>query len=402
MKRITTDGYYFKQDGKPFFWLADTGWLLFTNVSEEKAEVYLRNRAEKGFNIIQAVLVYANKDMADINMMPVGRFDVESDEYWEHCDRVIKLAAKYGLYMALLPTWGWIVKRGLLNEGNAEKYGSFLADRYKDYDNIIWLLGGDVKAEGFEKVYEILGKTLKKKMPDTLIGFHPFGRCTSTLWFKDADWLDFNMFQSGHGRYDQCTMSAWDDTSNETALFGEDNWKFVLHDREASHKPVLDGEPSYEQIPQGLHDATQPYWQAKEVRRYAYWSVLEGAAGHTYGDNCIINFFDGIRKGVTYGAKDHWQTALHHEASGQMKYLKELIESVDYQSGHLADELLVDGQKEKGERIAVFAGKEFVIVYNYLGKSFRLDSSKYRGADVYYMNPQTGDKSYVGKVSSDI
>ncbi len=62
----------------------------------------------------------------------------------------------------------------------------------------------------------------------------------------------------------------------------------------------------------------------------------------------------------------------------------------------------MDGQKEKGERIAVFAGKEFVIVYNYLGKSFRLDLSKYRGADVYYMNPQTGDKSYVGKVSSDI
>ncbi len=399
MKKLTTEGFYFQQDHKPFFWLADTAWLIFTNLSEEDAEVYFRNRAEKGYNVIQAVMVYATEGMKDCNMMPVSRLDVESEAYWEHCDRVIRLAAKYGLYMALLPTWGWIVKRGLLNEENAERYGRFLVDRYGAYDNIIWLLGGDIKAAGFEKVYEILGRTLKAGMPDTLIGFHPFGRCTSTLWFPQADWLDFHMFQSGHRRYDQCTMGAWDDTANETAMFGEDNWRFVLHDHAISNKPVVDGEPSYEQMPQGLHDPSQPYWQARDVRRYAYWSVLSGAAGHTYGDNCIISFYDGCQKGVTYGARDHWQDALHHEGSGQMQYLKDLMMDVRFDQGRMADELLMEGQKKQYDRIAVWAGDDYLVAYNYTGRSFLLNTSTYLGAAVYYMNPATGDRSYAGTVT---
>ena len=52
-------------------------------------------------------------------------------------------------------------------------------------------------------------------------------------------------------------------------------------------KPVLDGEPSYEGIPHGLHDTTLPRWKAKDVRRYGYWSVFAGAADYTYGDNAV-------------------------------------------------------------------------------------------------------------------
>lgn len=42
---------------KPFFWLGDTAWMLFTNISYEEAYTYLKNRADKGFNVIQAVLI---------------------------------------------------------------------------------------------------------------------------------------------------------------------------------------------------------------------------------------------------------------------------------------------------------------------------------------------------------
>lgn len=53
-------------------------------------------------------------------------------------------------------------------------------------------------------------------------------------------------------------------------------------------KPVIDGEPSYENIPQGLHDPKEVLWKACDVRRYAYWSVFAGAFGHTYGNNSIM------------------------------------------------------------------------------------------------------------------
>lgn len=222
------------------------------------------------------------------------------------------------------------------------------------------------------------------------------------MWFAEAEWLDFNMFQSGHRRYDQCSMGACDDTEDSTSLYGEDNWKFVNHDLRLSAKPTLDGEPSYEWILQGLHDATQPYWQAKDVRRYAYWAVFAGAAGHTYGDNSIIMFYNGEGEGVTYGAREHWKTALHHDGSGQMKYLRELMESVDYENGRAADELLLTGQKEKYERVAVFAGAEFIFAYNYLGYSFRLDVKDYIGREVWIMKPAIGVYSYLGTITENV
>lgn len=54
--------------------------------------------------------------------------------------------------------------------------------------------------------------------------------------------------------------------------YGEDNRKYVVRDHSYDiMKPTVDGEPSYEQIPQGHHDPKEPYWQAQDVRRYAYW-----------------------------------------------------------------------------------------------------------------------------------
>ncbi len=399
---VDKNKHYFTRNNKPFFWLGDTAWLLFANVSDEDAYLYLKNRAEKGFNVIQVVFKYATKGMEDINKMPTRRYDVDSDEYWEHCDRVIKMAEELGLYMALLPAWGSLVKNNILNMDNAEEYAEFLADRYGSFKNIIWILGGDIKPDGYEALYEKMARVFKKKNPDKLVGFHPFGRCSSSLWFNDADWLDFNIFQSGHRRYDQCQMGAWDDTSNIMSLYGEDNWKYVEHDLSCSNRPTLDGEPSYEWILQGLHDDSQPYWVAKHVRRYAYWSAFAGAAGHTYGDNAIIMFFDGKKDGVVYGVKEHWKDALHHVGSGQMRYLKELMLSVDYQSGEKRDDLLVGGQRERHERIAVFAGKDFLMAYNYLGKEFSVVTKDYIGKDIWFFRPSNGIYSFLGKVTQDV
>lgn len=392
---------YLMNGDMPFFWLGDTAWLIFTNTNEQEAEMYIKNRSEKGFNVIQAVLVYATDDMEDINKMPVKKCDVHSEKYWEYCDKVIDMAEEQGVYMALLPAWGSLVKRGILNCENAEIYGSFLAERYGKRKNIIWLLGGDIKAEGYEDVYNKMGRILKEKAPDQLIGFHPFGRCSSSMWFGDAKWLDFNMFQSGHRRYDQCSLGAWDDNANNGEFYGEDNWKYAEHDLSVCDKPTLDGEPSYERILQGLHDENQPYWTAKDVRRYAYWSVFAGACGHTYGDNSVMQFYTGEYEGVTYGAKDHWYEALHHDGAGQMGYLKRLMESVDYIKGRSRDDLLTGGQQEKYNRIAVFGSDKFLFAYDYMGRAFEMDLSEYINGELWYFKPATGVMSYAGYIRKE-
>ena len=86
-------------------------------------------------------------------------------------------------------------------------------------------------------------------------------------------------------------------------------------------KPVIDGEPIYEEIPHGLHDENELLWKDYDVRRYAYWSVFAGSFGHTYGHNSIMQF---IKPGVggAYGAKKPWYDALNDPGYNQMKYLK--------------------------------------------------------------------------------
>lgn len=92
-----------------------------------------------------------------------------------------------------------------------------------------------------------------------------------------------------------------------------------------------------------------------------------------------------------------YEEALHHEGSGEMLHLKKLMESVDFTSGKMADELLLSGQKEKYGRISVFAGSDYVIAYDYSCSEFTLDVSAYSGKSMYWMSPVTGVYSYIGK-----
>ena len=92
-------------------------------------------------------------------------------------------------------------------------------------------------------------------------------------------------------------------------------------------KPVLDAEPSYEDIPMGLHDPAEPRWQACDVRRYAYWSVFAGSFGHTYGHNAIMQM---LKPGypTSYGDAGDvkaWYQGLNDPGFNQMQYLKRLI-----------------------------------------------------------------------------
>lgn len=396
--RVSENHRYLCNGEEPFFWLADTAWLLFQRCSQEEAYVYLRNRRDKGFTVIQAVLMHSVPGAADSSLADSDK-DVTDPSYWQHCDRVIKMAEELGIYMALLPSWGAVVKGGALNMENIDRYVEFVANRYKESPNVIWLLGGDIRGSEAQELYRQEGRKFKEITPDKLIGYHPFGRTSSSMWFHKEPWLDFNMFQSGHRRYDQASLGAWDDNAMKEGFFGEDNWKYVDRDHGCVPlKPTVDGEPSYEWILQGLHVMDQPYWREWDVRRYAYWSVFQGAMGHTYGDNAIQQFYCNAAEPGAYGVKQVWQESMHHVGSEHMGILRRLMESVDYQNGRPREDLLLSGQKERYERVAVFAGEDFLLAYDYLGKEFTVDLKPFAGKTIHgwWFDPVSGVSSYFG------
>ncbi len=404
--QVSKNGRYLMNGDTPFFWMGDTAWLLFHKLSLEETYSYLKNRKEKGFNIILADFLHDERQKNRNGSQAIidgdfARPDLNGD-FWSHIDQVIKMAEDMGLYMGLLPVWGSsIIKGGSLNMDNVDAYVKFFASRYKNCPNLVWILGGDVRGDVNEAVVDRMGELLKSLNPDKLIGYHPFGRTTSSRWHHNKAWLDFNMFQSGHRRYDQASLGAWDDNAVKEEYYGEDNWRYVLRDYQMlPPKPTIDGEPSYEHILQGLHDEMQPYWQTKDVRRYAYWSVFAGALGHTYGDNSVMQFYREEEGKGSFGVKDSWEVGLHHPGSSHMTHLYELISSIDFTKGRACEELLAGAQEEKYGYIAVFAGEDYILCYDYSGRPFsiKLDRYKDKKLEAYWFDPETGVRSYIKEI----
>ena len=431
--------YLVHENGTPFFWLGNTAWLMPERLNRDEVEYYLNIEREQGYNVEQVQVlnaiptfnVYgqpANDASFDFDRFnsptpPLGSAasssDSESEEllnsstpqllnsytYWDHLDYIVDMAAANGIYIAMDCIWGSQIDK--MTPEKATKYGRFLGERYKDKPNIVWMIGGDIMGDKGMASWDALARAIRKADPNHLMTFHPRGRTTSAWWSNDREWLDFNMFQSGHRRYGQRNGDG-DYTIRDNTE--EDNWRYVgmswgvkeeqIEGREVKgpQKPVIDGEPSYEDIPHGLHDFSQPRWQDYDMRRYAYWAVLTGCFGHTYGHNSIMQF---MRPGVlaSFGAEKAWWDALRDPGYQQMKYLKWLMLALPFTEGQ-ADQSVISSQNgDRYDRIIALRGQDFLLVYNYSGRPMQVDLTKIAGKkkNVWLMNPADGSLQFLGE-----
>jgi hypothetical protein len=171
----------------------------------------------------------------------------------------------------------------------------------------------------------------------------------------------------------------------------------------APRKPTLDGEPSYEHIPHGLHDTTGPLWYAEDLRRYAYWSVFAGAAGFTYGNNSIMQFYTLSEERGAYGAAVDWRDDLNAAGAWQMRHLRRLIESKPMLERVPAQDLLV--QHNTRDRYAwqvATRGADYAFVYTYMGDPIRIRPNILPGDELRasWFNPRTGGKTLIGTVNN--
>ncbi|PWH14278.1 MAG: hypothetical protein DDG60_08330 [Anaerolineae bacterium] len=327
------------ETGEPFFWLGDTAWELFHRLTMPEAEHYLEVRRQQGFNVIQAVILAEHDGLRTPNAN--GHIPLLGDDptrpnefYFRHVDAVIRLAAQKGLYIGLLPTWGdkvcgeyWGTGPAVFNLENARIYGKFLGERYRNDTNILWILGGDRPAEGYEDIWAAMAEGITEGLGfKPFMTYHPRGGASSSAWLHQAEWLDMNMLQSGH-----CLVDA-------------PNWDMIRADYERQPvKPVLDGEPNYE------HHPIDPYirpWKPEygrytdyDVRKQAYRAVFAGACGHTYGSHSIWQMY-APRYAPTTFASPYWDEAIYGPGARQMVHLKNLMLSRPYLTRIPAPDLL--------------------------------------------------------------
>lgn len=406
---VSEEGRYLKhENGVPFFWTGETGWLLPQRADRDEAAYYLEHCRQKGYNVVQiqtlnnvpSMNFYGQASMIDgFNFKNIDRKGVYS--YWDHLDYIVETAERKGIYIGMVCIWGTPVDEGKMDVKEAQAYGKFLAERYKDRPNIIWMIGGDIRGDVKTDVWLALAETIRGIDKDHLMTFHPRGRTTSATWFNDADWLDFNMFQSGHRRYGQRKGDGDYPIEENTE---EDNWRFVERSLAMQPmKPVIDGEPIYEDIPHGLHDVNEVRWNDADVRRYAYWSVFAGSFGHTYGHNSIMQF---LKPGVlaSFGATQTWYDAMKDPGFSQMYYLKNLMLAFPFFE-RVPDQSVIAGVNgERYDRAIATRGNDYLLVYNYTGRPMEIDLGKISGAkkNVWWYSAKDGKLEYIGEFDNKV
>lgn len=396
------------EDGTPFFWLADTAWELFHRLNREEAEVYLKNRAERKFNVIHAVALaeydgirtgnaYGRKPLQqnsrgeyDPTMPDTQSGGNEGGSYWDHIDYIVDKAASLGLYIAFLPTWGdkynlagWGKGPLVFNRDNARVYGRWLGERYRNRNNIIWVMGGDRKLEtsAHFAVIKSMAEGLKEGDGGRhLITFHPAGGFSSSYHVHDEEWLDFNMIQSGHGE------------------LNKDNYNLVDADyKREPVKPVLDGEPRYEDHPIGFKPENG-YFDDFDTRQGAYWAVFAGAFGHTYGHHSIWSMCTEPGDYIVM----HWKDAILRPGGSQMQYLRRLIESRPFLE-RIPDQDLIEANYEGANHLQATRGRDYAFIYSPNGLKIHVKPGKISGAEViaYWYDPRKGNSELIGKYKNE-
>ena len=245
-----------------------------------------------------------------------------------------------------------------------------------------------VAAEGLHSVHQ----------GSQLMTVHPGVARTSSLDFHAAPWLDFNMLQSGH---------AMDCEAFKLA----ENHALIAHDYAlAPVKPVLDGEPIYEDTPDGIwmtRDVNAPRADAHAMRAKAYWSVFAGACGHTYGHNDVYGFHVPAAPGEVVqlpggpGQRGDWRKALDAEGATQMVHVRTLMESRP-SLDRIPDQALLVGEPGKGlDHVTATraADGSYGMLYIPRSRTVTVSLEKLNGARVrmWWYDPRTGRAELVGE-----
>jgi len=405
MQRITVSEnrrFLVTEDGQPFFWLGDTAWELFQRLTLEETELYLENRRERGFNLIQAValaefdgLRTPNRygELALIDMDPAR----PNEAYFAHIDAVIRLAERKGLYIGLLPTWGDKVRR-MWGEGpevftaqNARVYGEYLGRRYRAQTNLVWILGGDRPGDGLVELWTAMAEGIQAGQGRrALTTLHPAGGRGSSEWFHACDWLDLNMWQSGHGALDAPT------------------WEMIERDyRREPVKPVLDAEPNYEDHP---IDPWSRKWEPRfgrfndyDVRKQGYRSVFAGACGYTYGHHTLWQFFQPGRTPVNFPALT-WGEAIYRPGAAQLIHLKNLMLSRPYLTRVPDQGLLRSDAGTGAAHVQATRAADGSYAFVYLprgGQTVELDLSRLAGPlRAWWYDPRSGQAHAAGELNA--
>ena len=385
LKIAATKRYLVDQNNAPFLVQGDSAWSLIVAVSDDGVEQYLKNRRQKGFNAIIVNLLehkfcpHPPRNLAGEGPFTrPGDFSTPNEKYFAHVDWVIRKAAENDMVVVLYPFTlgymgtdeGWVEETLANGPEKCLNFGRYLGRRYKDFDNIMWILAGDRHPEGpiLEDI-DLLALGIREYDRRHLISAHCEPEHSGVDGFSGGGWLDFNT----------------------TYTYGIVHIKLLQDYNRTPAMPFLLVESSYE----GEQNASEV-----QIRRQAYWAVLCGGFGHFFGNSPLWHF-DG--PGI-FPSNITWQQAMDLPGSTDMQLWAQLFHSRSWYD-------LIPDQKHEvvTSGLGEFKGLDYlaaartsdgstVIAYMPTSRAISVDMSKIAGSQVkaWWFNPRNGGAAAAG------
>lgn len=305
------------QNDVPFLMVGDTAWNLTSKLSDSEITQYLDARKNQGFNTIltslmdiSAASISSTSNDAGTNL---GSFNSPNGAYFDHIVKVLQMAKDRGMQLMLVPAWSQhAAKDSSYTTSTAASWGTFAANKFKNSDNLIWMLGGDWGGESepegkcpLQPQIQAMATSIQAVNNRQLITVHPGIDQSSNDCYKDESWLGFS------GSY-------WDFDYNTVASV----YQNVLIDYNTTPtRPAVNVETCYE----------GPWDEAPDDNCTAYWSriqsaaqILAGGLGFTYGANGTYDMRGA--EGVT------WQQAISSKGGTSQGYIAKAFNTRQFQN----------------------------------------------------------------------
>lgn len=365
----------FIKDQKPFFYLADTCWSAFTNITMEEWEYYLSMRKQQGFNTLQInILPQWDASGTTLSYAPYEKdaqgafqYDKMNVEYFTHAEQMCEMAVQEGFQLALVVLWcnyvpnTWASKMKDQNVMPYEHIEAYVEQVHTSFSRFqpIYVISGDTDfSTEANRHYQKAFDCLKPKARDCLFTMHIRGRLDiiPEPFIKD---MDFYMYQSGHN-----------------AQIENLNTPFTLAQTFYTNypaKPIINSEPCYEQM--GYSHRMYGKFYPFDIRRAGWMSVLSGAcAGITYGAAGIyswhkVNQSFGMGLGEGFDRPNAWQDAIQYPGAWDYGYMRYLFEQ--YQLEELVPCDLVENATDQ-IRCAKTSDASSILLYVPVNTTIRL------------------------------
>lgn len=325
--------YLVDQNNVPFYIVGDSsGQSFFSNLSAADAGTVMADRASFGFNALWAHitisdnLLFGRSNMSTYDgIVPFtgtisgGFYDLSKPNpaYFARIDAMVNAAAAQNMVVLLdiLENYSDLSIYEANGSTAVNAYGQYLGNRYKNFPNIIWIMGNDFQtwATGLpagtsSSSQAATDNGLAQAIMQGVLAADPNHLITEELNYNVSGSTDDSLLSPLVTMYSAYTYYP---------TYGE-----VLAQYNASSPwPVIMIEGYYENNSYG--NLTPTSLNARGFRKQAYWTVLWGGLG---------GFFHGNQSELPLVSPlpGNWQNSLDTATAIQMKYFGSLIQSFNW------------------------------------------------------------------------